>query len=381
MRPVDVPGPDFASARRKGARIGPWPRLALLALALPAALPAFAQDSEAAPAAEAGGNKFLFVPYPITEPAIGSGVLAGPVWMRDGPSVGSGPSKPQAFGLGALWTDGGSRGLVVFDHRAWMDGRWRTTAVLGRADIRLSYPGLSPQDDRDLGFTLSVDGIFLQAQRALGKGPNSLALKLFSASTKVEFQTSLPPELAGERSQADVAGMGITWAYDTRDDVFTPSKGQSLSLGLTVHPSFMGSSFEQQSVNLDWASYHKGFGKGVLGLRARAEASHGDPPFYLRPYVALRGVAAMRYAGEQVSSLELEYRQPMGKRWDLLLFTGAGQARSSRDGAEGRKSVQTQGLGFRFKAMKLFGLTFGLDFAHGPDGTVSYIQIGNAWAR
>lgn len=326
-------------------------------------------------------SSFLFVPYPITEPAIGSGLLAGPVWMRAGPSVGTGPSKPQAFGLGALWTDGGSRGFVAFDHRAWNEGLWRTTAIAGRADIKLTYSGLSPKPDQDFGFTLSTEGLSLQAQRSLGKGPDSLALRLFSAQTKVDFDLALPPELAAERRQADVAGVGITWARDTRDDVFAPARGQALSLGLTLHPAFLGSSFDQQSVELDWAGYRKGLGTGVLGMRVRAQASHGEPPFYLRPYVSLRGVAAIRYAGEQAGSMELEYRQPVGKRWDVLVFAGAGQARSNRLGAEGRQSVQTQGLGVRFKAKELFGLTFGLDYAQGPDGGVSYIQIGNAWAR
>ena len=55
------------------------------------------------------GSSFVFIPYPITEPAVGVGLLAGPVWMREGPEDDSGPKKPQAFGAGALWTDGGSR--------------------------------------------------------------------------------------------------------------------------------------------------------------------------------------------------------------------------------------------------------------------------------
>jgi hypothetical protein len=33
------------------------------------------------------------------------------------------------------------------------------------------------------------------------------------------------------------------------------------------------------------------------------------------------------------------------------------------------------------KVKKLFGPTFGFDVAEGPDGSVGYIQIGNAWGR
>lgn len=344
-----------------------------------------AQNNDEAQAADhdtnSSASSFVFVPYPITEPAIGSGLLAGPVWMRSGPSVGTGPSKPQAYGFGALWTDGGSRGVVAFDHRAWDDGRWRTTALAGQADINFHYAGLSPEPDQDLGFTLSTTGFSLQAQRSLGSGPNSFAFRIFAARTKVDFDLGLPPELVSEKTDAKVAGVGLSWSRDTRDDIFTPSRGQSLSIGANFYPSFLGSSFDQQTLLLDWAGYRQALGKGVIGTRALFEASYGDPPFYLRPYVSLRGVSALRYAGETAGSVEVEYRQPLGKRWDVLMFAGEGAACSSRTSSDICKSVSTHGVGIRFKAKKLFGLTVGLDLAQGPDGSVRYIQIGNAWAR
>ena len=66
----------------------------------------------------------------------------------------------------------------------------------------------------------------------------------------------------------------------------------------------------------------RGLGEGVLGVRAVLDASRGDQPFYLRPFVGLRGVPAMRYAGESVVSMELEHRWPVGERWDLIAFAG-----------------------------------------------------------
>jgi len=59
--------------------------------------------------------------------------------LRAGPKGDVGLAKPQAFGAAALWTNGGSRGGVAFDHRAWADGVWRTTAVAASADIDLHY--------------------------------------------------------------------------------------------------------------------------------------------------------------------------------------------------------------------------------------------------
>lgn len=95
----------------------------------------------------------------------------------------------------------------------------------------------------------------------------------------------------------------------------------------------------------------------------------------------LRGVAALRYAGERVLSMEAEYRHPIHGNWDALVFAGSGRASSDFRGIDLDKTVSAAGVGIRFRAAKLFGLTFGLDFAQGPDGLVSYIQIGNVWTN
>lgn len=330
---------------------------------------------------ESQSSSFLFVPYPITEPAIGTGLLAGPVWMRPGPKESSGPSKPQAFGFGALWTDGGSRGWVGFDRRAWNEGRWWSTAIAADADIRLSYHGLSPEQDRQVGFTLRISGASIEAERRIGEGPSSISLRAFAARVDTDFGASLPIELDPALSRSRVNGLALTWTRDTRDELYTPSNGQYLSVGTTFYDEALGASFDARAWALRWMRYGKGFGKGVWGARAIAELSDGEPPFYLRPYVSFRGVPAMRYAGERVASVETEYRWPLGERWDVLAFGGIGKAISERSGAKGTKTVSAGGLGIRFKARKYFGLTFGLDLAEGPDGVVGYIQIGNAWGR
>lgn len=330
--------------------------------------------------AEAGSSSFLFIPYPITEPAIGNGLLAGPVWLREGPEEEAGPKKPQAFGAGALWTDGGSRGVVAFDHRAWADGAWRTTIVAARVDLDLIYSGLSPQQDESRGFTLHTKGAGIDADKRLGESANSFSLRVFSVTADLSFNVAVPPELALQAERARIAGIGIGWSRDTRDSVFTPSEGNAMSIGLTSYPEALGASFDAQSVSFKWVTYQSGLGKGTLGIKSQLDLSLGNPPFYLRPYISLRGVPALRYPGEQVASIETEYRFPVNSRWDLLAFGGVGSARADVLGITGQRSVSAAGVGIRFKVQKFFGLTFGLDFAQGPEGEVTYIQIGNAWS-
>lgn len=336
------------------------------------------------PAAEAveqdGDSSFLFVPYPITEPALGNGVLAGPVWMRSGPKREGEAEQPQAFGAGALWTDGGSRGWVAFDRRAWGAGDWLSTAVVLRADLRLTYDGLSPTENQDQGFGLQMRGASVEAEHRLA-GPASWALRAFSVTTRVDFSGSEPVELAASAAEARSNGLALGWKRDTRDDIYLPSKGGLAGATVTAYLPAVGASFSAQSLRLHFVRYLPVRSNGVLGLRLVGEATHGDAPFYLRPYVGLRGIPALRYAGETVVTMEAEYRHRVGARLDLLLFGGAGRASAHRESASGSRGVSAGGVGFRFRARKYFGLSFGIDVAVGPEGRAGYVQIGNAWGR
>jgi hypothetical protein len=366
--------PLFARRARRWNRARAW---AMLLVGMLGHALALAQSS----AADADkGSQFFVVPYPITEPAVGNGLLAGPVWMRAGPTGVAGPSKPQAFGAGALWTDEGSRGLFAFDHRAWDDGKWQTTAIGARVDLDLRYPGLLPGSDRSVGFTLHAKGGSVEGERLLGEGPASVIFKLFSGTAEATFREP-PAELTIEPKRIRIVGTTLAWSRDTRDDIFSPSTGQAILVGATIYPESLGAGFDAQRVSFSWMGYHPGPGAGVFGLRTQADASFGRPPFYLRPYISLRGVPALRYPGEQVASAEAEYRYPIGPRWSVLAFGGIGAARADIRGFTGKKTVSTIGLGFRVKMKKLFGLTLGIDVAQGPDGSYVYFQVGNPWTK
>jgi hypothetical protein len=110
--------------------------------------------------------------------------------------------------------------------------------------------------------------------------------------------------------------------------------------------------------------------------------SSAGTPFFLRPYVQLRGVPAVRYQGDQVASLELEARWQCSGRWSVVPFAGVGGTHLERSLASSDgQGVASGGIGVRYELARKFGLHAGLDLAHSPGTTAVYIQIGNAWFR
>jgi len=118
-----------------------------------------------------------------------------------------------------------------------------------------------------------------------------------------------------------------------------------------------------------------------LGARADGRFSFGDTPFYARPYIALRGIPALRYQGEHVVSAELELRWQFHRRFSLVGFGGGGLAWTNLESFDREQSAFGEGVGLRYLLARKFGLHFGLDFARGPEENAIYVQFGNAWVR
>ena len=77
---------------------------------------------------------------------------------------------------------------------------------------------------------------------------------------------------------------------------------------MPLYRDFLGSdrNFETAALAAIW---YQPLGADLyLGARAAAKASSNGTPFYLRPFVALRGVEALKYQGEEAWETEVELR-------------------------------------------------------------------------
>ena len=169
--------------------------------------------------------------------------------------------------------------------------------------------------------------------------------------------------------------------FDTRDNVFTPTRGVYAESSLLASRETLGASddFERfQQVLIGWYPLAQSV---TLGARGNYAWSSDGTPFFLRPFVQLRGVAAMRYQGDQAASLEVEARWQFFGRWSVVAFGGAGTTRTNRETFVATQNVGSGGLGFRYELASKFGLHAGIDVAHSPGTTAVYFVVGNAWFR
>ena len=113
----------------------------------------------------------------------------------------------------------------------------------------------------------------------------------------------------------------------------------------------------------------------MSALRLDLQLSGGDLPFWMRPYVSLRGVPALRYQGETVAVAEAEERLDVTRRWSLVAFGGVG----ATAGVLSETVVGSYGGGFRYLVARQFGVRVGLDVGFSREDYGVYLIFGNAW--
>jgi hemolysin activation/secretion protein len=118
-----------------------------------------------------------------------------------------------------------------------------------------------------------------------------------------------------------------------------------------------------------------------FGVRGTAQTSSDGTPFYLRPFVWLRGVQALQYQGDQAAEVEAELRWQFHPRFSLVGFGGAGIARGSSSQPDREKAVVSGGGGVRYLVAREYGMWMGLDVGFGPDKPIIYVVFGYAWIR
>jgi outer membrane protein assembly factor BamA len=329
---------------------------------------------------------FLPIPLIITEPAVGYGGGAGLMFLsKPLPNVEAGLGRPNITVAGGFGTENGTWGTFAADIRYWLDEHLQTFVGVLYSSVNLDYYGIGNDPalaSNPLRYNLEPKGGTARVKYRFGDTRLWAGLNYAFTSTEVTFDK--PPGTPGEpafRHDSNVAGLTPSLTFDTRDNFFTPNSGLYLEASAGFFSPAFGANQNFQRASLVAMEFVPLCSTLFLGVRADAAASFGDEPFYLRPYISLRGAPTLRYQGEEVAQIETELRWQFWKRFSLVGFVGGGAAWNHLERFNNTQTIVTGGAGFRYEIARAYGLHIGLDVARGPNDTAVYLQIGSAWAR
>lgn len=329
---------------------------------------------------------FLPIPIVVTEPAVGYGVGGAGMFLRPRKEAGEkGWAFPDISAAGALVTQNGTWAAFGGDASRWLNGRLRTLAGAGTGQINLDFYGLGSDRasfDQKVRYTLQFTGAVAQANWQLADGSQwaiGMRYVLADVDPKLRDEPAFPG--LADRVRVTVSAPTAVVEYDTRDNVFTPTRGIYSESSYLASREALGATdnFERfQQVLIGW---YPAAPTVTLGARANYAWSSDGTPFFLRPFILLRGVPAVRYQGDSAASVELEARWQFHDRWSVVAFGGAGATRTGRDAFSVSRHVGSGGVGLRYELARKFGLHAGIDVAHSPGTTAVYLQVGSAWFR
>jgi hypothetical protein len=333
---------------------------------------------------------FLPVPIVVTEPAVGLGGGVALMFVRNagresgGAAQGGPGTPPDIFVVGGVATENGTKAAFGGGMVSFGEDRWRYRGGIGRTDIRLQFYGIGGSlggGEHSIGYALDGWTSNQQLLRRLGDsetwlGARWVYLDLDSrANLAGDPNAGLQPADSAQRA----SGLGLMLEHDSRDNIFTPSRGWSGALEATFYDPAWGSGSRFQTYRGRVFSYWPATPDLVVAGRIDGRSANGDTPFYMLPFIDLRGVRAARYQEEHTAVVETELRYNVTPRWGAIGFVGAGRAWGRKSDFGDTSTVVGKGVGVRYLIARQLGMWMGLDFALGPEGSVVYLQVGSAW--
>lgn len=189
------------------------------------------------------------------------------------------------------------------------------------------------------------------------------------------------PKTAEERRKEN---FGVTRSitlgriFDSRDNVYDPHEGKRIAYSLEWAGG-LGGDFDFTKFTADWRYYYRAGGESVWALNLGAGYADGDMPlsqrFSMGGSDTLRGYEDDQFRGNSMLKATLEYRFPIVKKVQGVLFTDNGYAWDKRheDDFDFGLIKSSYGVGLRINSP--LG-PVKLDYGYGEDGGKFHFSFG-----
>lgn len=179
------------------------------------------------------------------------------------------------------------------------------------------------------------------------------------------------------------SGGGVIAAWDTRNNAFSPDKGEFIQFSILKFARYSGSQVKFVNTVIDARKYFKIGRNQVLAFQAFGYFTKGNPPFrYLATFGGsdiMRGYYSGRYRDNNYVAIQAEYRFPIVWRLGMVVFAGVGDVSNKTLVYRFNPLKYSLGTGIRLALKPQEKLNFRIDFGWGHQSFASYVTITEAF--
>lgn len=325
------------------------------------------------------GGKFLAVPVPIVDPSIGNGLALASLYTFPGfGEEGTAPRSTAAAAAGYTDTDTWMVGGGFKFYLA--DDRYRLGLAGGYGSVNLDFFGIGGESilaDNPVGF--NIEGGFLRATAQLRVAED------FYVGTELRYANpdviaDLPIDVLPDLSESfTLLGVGPTLEYDSRDEVWWPTSGSQGTANLLWYDKTILSDGSFLTSDARFAHYLSPAEDLVLAGEVRVARASDDAPFFMFPFIDLRGFPSGRYLNTALAQAQAELRWMPFDRFGVVAFAGAGTVASDLGSLPEGNEAYSYGGGLRYRLSEADRMNIGVDLAYDGDETTVYFRIGEAF--
>jgi outer membrane protein assembly factor BamA len=296
-------------------------------------------------------------------------------------------SPPSVIGGAALFTNNGTRGMVIGTELYFKEDRYHVLAGMAHGDLNYDFYGTGTAAGNaglKLGLNQKGTAFFGEAMRRIGwhifVGPR---IWIGSASLAPQQLGKSHPELPPLNVGFDLRALGFKIERDTTPNRFYPVSGSMLHFGADFFAKGIGSTFSFQTYRLTFNEYHSFGAKQVLAYNIFVCTTGGQAPFFGKCIFGmqneLRGYPAGRYIDRQMFATQAEYRRSLFWRVGAVAFGGVGEVAPSLSKFNASNLLPSVGGGLRFNLSTKYHVNLRADLAQGKDGHTFSMGIGEAF--
>lgn len=179
-----------------------------------------------------------------------------------------------------------------------------------------------------------------------------------------------------------VSNLGLIAVYDTRDNIFFPTEGFFVQANMFTSMKVLGSSFSYDKWGVDSRYYQQIKGRHILAANFFVANSSSDTPFLDFNYIGskrTRGFNDRRFQDNAELTMALEYRFPVYKRIEGVVFGSSGTVSPDLGSAFSSAYKNAAGAGLRYTINKKEGTRIRVDYGISNEGGNFYFTINEAF--